>query len=110
MVNGDSSGQNLKFSELIVSLMGGIFRIDLLEEEGIFLSLSPFFDEGFFAVDLLDLFWLEVVFGLQFCYFRKFFVYVAHLLLEGPKERFILFIYNLGFCFGVFAFLWLWFF
>ena len=90
--------------------MSGIFGINLLEERSIFFDFGPLFDKSVFAVDLFNLFRLQIILGLEFCDFCKFFVDVADLLLESSQERFILLVYSLNFDFGVFSFLWLWFF
>ena len=95
---------------MIISIVRHIFGIDLLEEDSIFLNFDFLLNEGLLAVYFLDLLRFEVVLALQFCDLGKFLVYVAHLLLKGPQERLILFVYSLGFGFGVFLLLWLCFF
>jgi hypothetical protein len=45
MIDGDGSSKYFKLFQLIISVVGNIFCVNLLEESGIFFNASSFFDE-----------------------------------------------------------------
>jgi hypothetical protein len=74
------------------------------------LDLGLLLEEGVLAVELLHLFGLQGVLGLQLCDFGEFFVDVPDSLLETLQEGFILFVYDLNFVLLHLLRLWLLFF
>lgn len=108
--DGNGSCEDFEFTELNTSIDGGILSVGLLEEGGCFFDAGAFLDQSAFTIDLLHLFWLEVVLGFKLGDLGKFFVDVAHLLLESLQEGLVLLFYNLRAIFGILLVLWLWFF
>eukprot|EP00178_Gracilaria_changii_P015487 TRINITY_DN43347_c0_g1_i1.p1 TRINITY_DN43347_c0_g1~~TRINITY_DN43347_c0_g1_i1.p1 ORF type:complete len:101 (+),score=3.21 TRINITY_DN43347_c0_g1_i1:101-403(+) len=97
MMDSECLGQCLELFELMIAIMSGILGIDLFEKGSVLFNFGNLLFDGLFSVNLLDLFWLQIIFAFEISYLGQFFVEIPNLLGQCTQEGFILLIYSLCF-------------